>query len=190
MSQHHATLPRLPADPIDMLMRQHYASILRLAVSILDDPDEAEDAAQETFIRAAAHAAGFRGEAEIKTWLSAIAINVCRSELRKRRTRSLLAKAMGVIHPLVSQPPDPEEHAAEGDLHAQLRRAVAGLDEKHRIPVILHYVQHLSVPQIAAVMETNENTIHSRLFHARRKLARQLRTAQPEAHTLPQGDRR
>ena len=60
----------------------------------------------------------------------------------------------------------------------QLRHAITSLDEKHRFPLILHYVQNLSVPQIAAIMDTSENTIHSRLFHARRKLAIKLREAQ------------
>jgi DNA-directed RNA polymerase specialized sigma24 family protein len=131
---------------IDDLMRNHYAYIYRLAYSILDDPDEADDATQETFIRAAAHLSEFRGEAEIKTWLSAITVNVC--------------------------------------------QAITGLDEKHRIPVILHYVQRLSVSQIAAIMATNENTVHSRLFHARRKLAMKLRATQLDVHALPQEDQR
>jgi RNA polymerase sigma-70 factor, ECF subfamily len=175
---------------IDTLMRKHYSFIFRLTLSILDDQDEAEDATQETFIRAAAHITEFRGDAEIKTWLSAIAVNVCRGELRKRRRRDLLENTMQVIQLLVGKSPDPEDQAAQNDLHTQLRMAVAGLDEKHRFPVILHYIQHMSVGQIAAIMETNENTIHSRLFHARRKLAMKLRDAQPEVISLYHDDQR
>lgn len=173
---------------LEELMREHYAYIFRLACSILDDPDEAEDAAQETFIRAAVHLPEFRGEAEIKTWLTSIAFNVCRSELRKRRTRGLLKNTIRTIQSLVGKAPDPEEQADQNDLHAQLRRAVAGLDEKHRLPVILHYVQHLSASQIAAMLETNENTIHSRLFHARRKLALKLSAVQPDAASRDRED--
>jgi RNA polymerase sigma-70 factor (ECF subfamily) len=175
---------------IDDLMRNHYAYIYRLAYSILDDPDEADDATQETFIRAAAHLSEFRGEAEIKTWLSAITVNVCRGELRKRRTRSLVVNTVHMFLLLVGKDLEPEEQALQNDLHAQLRQAITGLDEKHRIPVILHYVQRLSVSQIAAIMATNENTVHSRLFHARRKLAMKLRATQLDVHALPQEDQR
>ncbi len=173
---------------IDGLMREHYSYIFRLAFSILDDQDEADDATQEAFIRAAAHMSEFRGDAEIRTWLSAITVNVCRGELRKRRRRDLLEKTMQVIHLMIGKSPDPEDQAAQNDLHAQLRQAVAGLDEKHRFPLILRYVQQMSVGQIAAILETNENTIHSRLFHARRKLARKLREAQPVVRSLYQND--
>ena len=175
---------------IDYLIREHYPYIFRLAFSILNNQDDADDATQETFIRAAAHVSEYRGEAEIKTWLSAITINVCCSELRKRRARKLLEKTMGTINSLIGKPPDPEDQAVQNDLNMQLRQAVAGLDEKHRIPLILHYVQHLSVTQIATIMETNENTIHSRLFHARRKLAIQLKKAPLDVHSLRQGDQR
>lgn len=166
---------------LDDLMREHYAYIYRLACSILDDPDEAEDAAQETFIRAAVHLPEFRGEAEIKTWLTSIAVNACRGELRKRRARGALEKTIRAIQSLVGKTHTPEEQADENELQAQLRRAVAGLDEKHRLPVILHYLQHMNVSQIASMLETNENTIHSRLFHARRKLAMKLGAVRPEA---------
>ena len=105
---------------IDDLIREHYSYVFRLASSILNDQDEAEDAVQETFIRASNHVAEFRGDAGIKTWLSAITINVCRSELRKRRTRDLLGKTMGAIQSIVGKPPDPEDQAAQNDLHAAI----------------------------------------------------------------------
>jgi RNA polymerase sigma-70 factor (ECF subfamily) len=193
MNQHSQSPKRSPGNAgkaivIDDLMRNYYTYIYRLALSILNDPDEAEDAAQETFIRVAAHLAEFRGDAEIKTWLSAIAINICRGELRKRRGRTLLEKVLQSIQTVVGKAPDPEDQAAQNDLHAQLRQAIAGLDEKHRFPVILYYLQHLSACQIAAIMKTNENTIHARLYHARRKLATKLKGAYPEAPSTSRED--
>jgi RNA polymerase sigma-70 factor (ECF subfamily) len=169
---------------IEDLMKEYYLYIFHLAFSILDDPDEAEDAAQETFIRAATHLCDYRGEAEIRTWLTAITVNVCRSELRKRKRRGLVEQSIKAIHSLVSGPPDPEDQTAQNDLYRQLRQAIAGLDEKHRLPIILYYIQHLSVSQIAAIMETNEDTTHSRLFHARRKLAAKLGRMHPDESSL------
>lgn len=71
-----------------------YNYVSRLALSILVDRDDAEDAAQETFIRAACNLDKLRGEADIKTWLYAIALNVCRKELQKRKSRQALGKAL------------------------------------------------------------------------------------------------
>ena len=72
---------------IEALVREYYEYVLRLCLSVLDDATEADDAAQETFISAARDLPGYRGEAEPKTWLYAIAINTCRGRLRKRRAR-------------------------------------------------------------------------------------------------------
>ena len=72
---------------IEALVAAHYPYIHRLATSILDDHHEADDAAQDTFIAACRTLDTYRGEANLKTWLTAIALNVCRSRLRKRKMR-------------------------------------------------------------------------------------------------------
>jgi RNA polymerase sigma-70 factor, ECF subfamily len=174
---------------IDDLMRDYYSYIFRLAFSILDDRDEAEDATQETFIRTAAHITDFKGNSEVKTWLSAITINVCRGELRKRRTRSRVKNTLQVIQSPFSKIVEPEDQVILNDLHSRLRNSLARLDEKHRLPVVMHYVHHMSVTQIACIMDTNENTIYSRLFNARRKLASVLKEVnQPDRDSLGRND--
>ena len=92
-SEQFSTHPN-PNGSVDDLIRTHYAAVVRLATAILDDPEDAEDAAQETFIQLAAHLPEFRGEASLKTWLFSIAINICRTELRKRRRQNLLVNAI------------------------------------------------------------------------------------------------
>jgi RNA polymerase sigma-70 factor (ECF subfamily) len=76
---------------IDCLVQEYYPYIRRLALSILNDPHEAEDATQETFIAAHHSLAEYRGHSQVKTWLTAIAVNACRSRLRKRKVRQTLA---------------------------------------------------------------------------------------------------
>jgi len=61
----------------------HHKGVYRLSPSILNDPSEDDDAAQETFINAVKDLEGYRGEAALTTWLYAIAVNVCRQQLRK-----------------------------------------------------------------------------------------------------------
>ncbi|RPI33843.1 MAG: RNA polymerase sigma factor [Chloroflexota bacterium] len=165
---------------VEELMRQYYAPICRLTFSILGDGDDSEDAAQETFVRAALHQDSYRAEAGQKTWLYSIALNVCRGELRKRRARRSLQQALGVAQLMRNLGPTPEEIALQNEGQECLRQAVEALDEIHRLPVILRYAHDLTVPEIAAVLDTCEGTIHSRLHYAREKLACTLGAELPE----------
>lgn len=163
-------------DPhvIEALVQQYHPFIYRLALSILDDPDEAEDATQEAFIAATMNLDRYRGESSLKTWLYAIALNTCRGHLRKRKARQTMRKTWRAVQSLVSRPPTPEESALQSEADTRLWAAVDNLGEKHRLPIVLRYVHSLSVPEIAQIMGLNEGTVHSRLHYARRKLQGQL----------------
>lgn len=159
-------------DPLiaEALVEQYYGYIYRLALSILNDPDEAEDAAQETFISAVLNLDRFRGEASLKTWLYSIALNTCRGHLRKRKARQAMRNAWQALQTLASRPPTPEESAVQSEADALLLQAIDDLEEKQRLPVILRYGHGLPVTDIAQVLGISEGTVHSRLHYARRKL--------------------
>ena len=159
------------------LVRTHAAYVRRLALSILNDPAEADDAAQEALIAACRSLSGFRAEAQPRTWLTRITINVCRSRLRRRRVRLALQETLQALHLLSGPHPGPEEAAIQNEVDRQVWQAVDALDEKHRLPVILRYVQELSVPEIAGILGLSEGTVHSRLHYARQKLHVQLGAA-------------
>ena len=166
------------AQALESLVREHYAYIRRLALTILDDGSadasaEADDAAQETFITAHRSLAGFHGRASLKTWLTAIAVNACRARLRKRRLRRALQSTLRGLH-LTQQVVSPEDAVTQNEVHRHLWQAVDSLDEKHRLPVILRYVHELTVPEIAESLGTNEGTIYSRLHYARKALLDRL----------------
>jgi RNA polymerase sigma-70 factor (ECF subfamily) len=163
----------LTAD-IESLVTTHYAYVHRLAISILNDPDEAEDAAQETFIAANRSLSSFRGQSEVKTWLTSIAVNACRGRLRKAKARQGLARTMQSLH-LARRPQiSTESLALQRESDRQLWQAVDDLDDKHRLVVILRYVHELSTAEIAAALEISQGTVHSRLFYARRQLHKWL----------------
>ena len=194
MSRMEDSLPQGSTDQrisIERLVREHYSYIHRLALSILDDPHEAEDAAQETFIAANRSLDRFRGDSSPRTWLTAITVNACRGRLRKRKARQGLQNVLQALHLAQPQPASPEEAAIQQDAQHSLRQAVAALDEKHRLPILLRYVHQLSVPEIAAALQTNPGTIYSRLHYARHMLIARLDAqnspveASDEKHTHP-----
>ncbi|GAG35894.1 unnamed protein product, partial [marine sediment metagenome] len=156
-------------------MAKHYASIYHLALSILDDPDEAEDVAQETFIAASMKLEGFRGDSDIKTWLFSIAINSSRGKLRKRKTQRALNNVLQSFQRLVSYPRNPEKVALQTEIDEQLWQIIDSFHDKHRLPIILRYVHQLPNSDIARILDVKEGTIHSRLFYAHQKIRRELK---------------
>ena len=166
----HATTTSLAGNPltadIESLVSTHYAYIRRLALSILDDPDEADDAAQEAFIAANRGLSSFqRRRLKSKTWLTSIAINTCRGRLRKRKARRALAETLQSLYLARPELPSPETLTAQHEADRQLWRAVDALDDKHRLVVILRYVHELSTAEIAAALDIGQGTVHSRLFY-------------------------
>ncbi|MBN1149183.1 MAG: RNA polymerase sigma factor [Anaerolineales bacterium] len=179
MSQVERKLSQAEICPqIEALAAAYYSYICRLACSILDDPGEADDVAQETFIAAARALQGFRKQATPKTWLTSIAVNLCRGRLRRRRARATLQAALESLH-FLRTPGDPEQISIQNENHRQLWQAVDALDEKHRLPIILRYVHELTIPEIAESLGLNQGTVHSRLHYARQKLMSQLGDVNP-----------
>lgn len=163
-------------DPqtVETLVSEYYSYILRLCRSILDDPDEAEDAAQETLIRAVQNLHRYQPGTSLKNWLSTIAVNFCRDLLRRRKARLALQSTLQGILRLSHLEPSPEEAAMQDEHSRQLWQAVRSLDEKHRLPILLRFVHDLPVREIAEILEINEGTVHSRLHYGVKKLHDQL----------------
>lgn len=152
-------------------VRAHQQTVYRFALSILEDPVEAEDAAQDALVAALRHLRSYRGEASITTWLYTITLNLCRKRLNKRRRgEQLLAVLQGLFHLKGEAHERPEEAALREEAQADVLRAVQRLDEKHRLPVLLRYYHDLPVAEIAQILGLSEGTVHSRLFTARERL--------------------
>lgn len=166
---------RLDPRVCERLMLAYYDFVYHLACAFLGDPDEASDAAQETFLQAALHIDQYECGTSLKSWIAKIAVNTCRSRYRKQKARRRLESVLKVLS-FQTAPftPSPEEHAVAGEQQRLLRQAVDALDEKHRLPVLLRYVHGFSVPEIARTLGEKEGTIYSRLHYAHRKLRERL----------------
>lgn len=153
---------------IERLVQTYQGEVYRLALSILEDSDDADDATQEVFVAALRALESFRGNASFKTWLFSITVNVCRTRLQRHKHHGRLQQ---ILQSLFAQnQAHPENEAIQSEADSKLWRAIHALDDKHRIPVILRYYHDLSVAEIAETLRVPVGTIHSRLNHARERL--------------------
>jgi len=154
-------------DPaaIRALVTRKLPRLLSLAQRMLGDAAEAEDVAQETFIRAWKAAPRWRpGEARFDTWLHRVALNLCYDRLRRRV-------------PTISEPPDQEDPGPGPDRNLQARdigrrvdAALQGLPPRQREAIVLCHYQELTNIDAAALMEVSVEALESLLSRARRAL--------------------
>lgn len=149
---------------LERLLETYGDPLLRLCTLYLGDIHLAEDAVQETMLRAWRSWSSYRGEGE-KTWLTRIAVNVCRSYLRSPYvTRRAAPEALDSL----SSP----EPALPDDT---LVRAVAALPAKYREVVVLHYYEELTAVEIASLLHRPAATVRVRLKRARELLRTELK---------------
>ena len=150
---------------IERLMDVYGRSLKRMCCLYLKDVSLAEDAAQETFLRAWRHLGTFRRESSEKTWLMRIAMNVCRDMLRTSWFRRMDRRVTPEELPLVS------EQEEERPLLAQ---EVMALPPKYREPILLYYYQGMNTKDMAEALGISFNTAKSRLLRARALLKTRL----------------
>lgn len=133
--------------------------ILRLCLLYLGDRQLAEDAFQETFVKAWRSRDSVRGDSSEKTWLSHIAVNTCRDMLRSGWLR--MWKKSQPVESLFDLPaPQPADHAP-------IRDAVLALPGKYREVVVLYYDRDMKLGEIAQMLHLSANTVSTRLRRAR-----------------------
>jgi len=159
---------------IETLLQTHQSSMFRLALLILDDPAEADEAVQDAVISAFRALDTFQANASLKTWLYAILVNECRNRWRKRYRSTRLKERLFALYRLFEGPASPEKDVIHHEDNQIVWKAIQRLGEKHRIPIILRYYQELPVAEIAQILRINEGTVHSRLNTARQRLHKEL----------------
>jgi RNA polymerase sigma-70 factor (ECF subfamily) len=161
---------------IAQLVQEHQLGVFRLALSVLNDPGEANEAAQDTFISALKALESYQekapqGYSSFKAWLYTIALNTSRSRLRKRKALERLQNTLTAIFHVQSQrPPTLEDAIIRDEEDAALWKVLEKLGEKHRIPILLRYYHDLSIAEIAEILDIKEGTVHSRLSIGRERL--------------------
>lgn len=159
-------------DAFDELVRRHQGPIVNLARAMTGGAADAEDLAQETFIRAWKSLGQFRRESTFRTWLHAVALNVIRTH------RGRLARLRRVFLSAPSEPgADPLDRASIDDriddalaIRQGIDRALAQLPDELRGALVLRDVQGLEYREIAEALGIPIGTVESRIFRARQRL--------------------
>lgn len=163
-------------DPaaFEALVRQYQQMIHALTFRMTGSPDDAEDLAQETFIRAYQQIGSFRSAAKFSTWLYRIAVSVClnwrQHETRRRRVYADCAET------LADGMASASAAAADTDLSRRVQWALLKLPAKQRAAIVLTAYDGLNHAEAAKVLGCTEATVSWRVFAARRKLQRWLAT--------------
>ncbi len=164
------------------LVKLHQNAVYNLAYRILGNRAEAEDAAQETFLRAYANLDRYDLARPFRTWLLSITSNFCIDRLRRRRLKWLsIDEPLPPRTALHSAELQPEEAAIASERAALVQRLLAELPPDHRAAVVLHYWYDYSYQEIAEMLRSTESAIKSRLFRARQTLAAKLLAWQGES---------
>ena len=156
-------------EDFEKVFRDNVSRIYRLSFQYLGNPDAAEDATQETFLRALRSEKKFEHSSDISTWLFRIAVNVCLDGIRQNKRRRTEC-----LHTL---PEQTLKHSAQGDfekldLQRRVRIAVNALPSRLRILVVLREFEDLSYHEISSITGLSIGTISSRLNRARLQIAR------------------
>lgn len=152
---------------VEELIDRYGDDILRLCLLYLGDRQLAEDAFQETFTKAWRQLATFRGESSVKTWLSRIAVNTCRSMLRTPWLR-LRRKCADLDSLLDLRAPE------EAD-RLPVTQAVCALPDPYREVIVLYYYQDMKLREIADALGIPVNSVSTRLRRARMLLGKALK---------------
>lgn len=156
----------------DGIVERYEKRVWAVCLRMCGDPDDARDAAQDTFVTAFRSIGSFRGDALLSTWLHRIAVNASLDVLRKRgRNKS---QPVEEVPEVASDAPGPEEEAVRSGRAAAVHAALKRLSDEHRSVIVLHDLQGLQYPEVAEALDVPVGTVKSRLHRARAEMARLL----------------
>jgi RNA polymerase sigma-70 factor (ECF subfamily) len=186
---HYATFPRLTSQPLrkdaaliesiaegnkralQVLLARHNQRVYRFVWRLTQDASAAEDIASEVFFEVWRSADRFQSKSTVSTWLLAIARNKAIAMLRRRKHEELDDDEAAAIADPSS---DPEGALDKKNHSALLQRSLTELSPVHRQVIDLVYYHEKSIAEVAEIVDAPQNTVKTRMFHARKQLARLL----------------
>jgi RNA polymerase sigma-70 factor, ECF subfamily len=167
-------------DAFETLVERYERKIFRLTQNITQNREDAEDAMQESFLKAFEHLHGFQGNSRFYTWLVRIAVNQALMKLRKRRPNEVsLDQELDTGEDTIPRDvedwgPSPEDRFEQRELSGILSEVISELDPPFRIVFQLRDIEELSTEETAEVLGLSVPAVKSRLLRARLKLRQKL----------------
>ncbi|MEJ2099266.1 MAG: sigma-70 family RNA polymerase sigma factor [Desulfobacterales bacterium] len=163
-------------DPsaFEAIVRKHQDRIYNLCRYMLQDPRNAQDAAQDVFLKAYRALKHFRPDFSIYTWLYRIAVNTCLDYQKKFRRE--VSRSEPLAEDLPSDEPFPEQLYESREITAAIQLALQKLPKKLSAAIVLREIEGLSYKEIADVLHTSVGTVKSRISRAREELRHLLQT--------------
>ncbi len=161
------------------LVRAHHDLVFRWALAVSGEPDQADDLAQEVWIRAFRGLHGYRGTSKFTTWLYRITYNTVASSERKRKRQAVALAAWHQGHDDPAEMPVVTEALDRERLVAALRQVLGDLPPRQRAALALADLDGLTIAEIADRMEITESTVRVTLFKARQAVRGRLHQQEP-----------
>jgi RNA polymerase sigma-70 factor, ECF subfamily len=159
---------------MQVLFARHHVRVYRFVLRLVRDESVAEDLISDVFLDVWRQAGRFEGRSAVPTWLLAIARFKALTALRRKPDEALDDETAQAIE---DQADDPEVALSKKDKSAAIRKCLMGLSAEHREIVDLVYYHEKSVEEVAVIVGIPENTVKTRMFYARKRLAELLSAA-------------
>ncbi len=177
MVEEHVLLQRALAGDQEAfagLVRAYQAPVYNLAYRMLGSQAEAEDAAQETFVRIYRRLGTYDPQQKLSSWVLAIASHYCVDRLRRRRITALPLEESQVPAQAGPAREAPEARLLAHEREREMQALLSELPESYRVVLVLRYWHDLSYEEMAAVLATSESAVKARLHRAREMMAQQM----------------
>jgi len=171
----------------ELLMRKYKMAVFNIIYSIIGDADEADDIAQEVFLKVYTKAGSFKWKSSFPTWLYRITVNRCLDELRKRKDKFISLETefdqdeeLKLKDVLASKEEDVTEKLRRKELEDIIQKAMNSLPQRDRIILTLKEIEGLSYKEISQIMKISHGKVKTWLFRARQKLKGKLSFLYPQ----------
>lgn len=165
-------------EELEVCIRKNGRDIYSFCLSLTGNRQEADDLYQDTFLKIVELGDRLDIRSNPKGYLLSVSVNLWRNRRRKRAVRQRITGPMASMEDeameIPSGEPSPEARIISGEEARLVLRAVSGLPEKYRLPVLLFYMEELKLSEIADILKIPEGTVKSRLFKAKKLLRREL----------------
>lgn len=160
------------AEAFGTLWQLHRSAVFRSVVAVVGNPQDAEDITQEAFLRAYRALDGFRGDAQLRTWLIRIGVHLAIDHVKRKKARPEVSLEWDVGGGLAEV--DPQASAERSEIRETVRKAIEALPAHHRAVIVLRDIEGMDYSEMAQVLGCSVGSVKLRLFRARRLLKQRL----------------